>query len=100
MKKQMVRNKQLKLTSSRPGLIRCMPGPMTTSQSGKTSTSLLYISTGKVAVTNRYCAVTGEELIKDCSATSKSSSLKSISTSSKMALQQKVRKDISSSRIS
>ena len=45
---------------------------MTTLQSGKTSTSLLYISTGKVAVTNRYCAVKGEELIKDCSATSKS----------------------------
>lgn len=66
-----------------------MPGPMIILVSGKTSISLLYMSTGKVAVTNRYCVMIGEESIKLCNATLKSSSLKSISTSSNTALQYK-----------
>lgn len=59
---------------------------MITLESGKSSMSLLYISIGKVAVTNRYWAVIGEAFIKHCNASSKSSSLKSISTSSNTAL--------------
>jgi hypothetical protein len=89
-RKEKKRKEQLKPTSSRPGLVRCIPGPMITSQSGNTSTSLLYISRGKVAVTNRYCVVTGAEFIKLFNATSKPSSLKSISTSSNTALQHNV----------
>ena len=86
------------LTSSSLELIRCIPGPMITSQSGKTSTSLLYMPTGKVAVTKRYCMVTGEELIKVCSASSKSSSFSSISTSSNTALQNKILVNISTTK--
>lgn len=79
-------------TSSRLELVRCMPGPMITSLSGKTSTSLLYMSTGNVAVTKRYCVVTGEDLIKLCNTCSKPSSPKSISTSSNTALTTQSRK--------
>uniref|UniRef100_A0A7C9A133 Uncharacterized protein n=1 Tax=Opuntia streptacantha TaxID=393608 RepID=A0A7C9A133_OPUST len=43
------------------------------------------MSTGNVAVTKIYCAVTGDDVIKLCKACSKSSSLKSISTSSNTA---------------
>ena len=76
-----------KPTSSSLALVRCTAGPMMTSQSGKTSMSLLHTATGKVAVTNRYCVVTGEELIKPCREASKFSSLNSMSTSSSTALQ-------------
>lgn len=89
------RNKETKPTSSRPGLVRCIPGPMITLVSGNNSTSLLYMSTCRVAVTKRYCVATGEELIKLWNADSKSSSLKSISTSSKTALRQKVTHTVS-----
>lgn len=88
-------NKEIKPTSSRPGLVRCIPGPMITLLSGNNSTSLLYMSTRKVAVTKRYCVATGEELIKLWNADPKSSSLKSISTSSKTALPQRVTRKVS-----
>lgn len=79
-------NSYMKPTSSRPELVRCMPGPKMTLQSGNSSTSVLYMSMGNVAVTKRYCEVTGANFNRRCSTSSNSSSPKSTSTSSNTAL--------------